>query len=341
MVTADREWLRGSPIGRLSRLRHADELVGFIVLLAIGVIIVAILEAGFLGRWFQPTTNLRILLPSSGVGGLVSGADVEVLGTRAGTIRRIVINPQRIYAEAEIDDQVRSVITRDSVAIIRRRFGVAGAAFVEIKRGSGPQMDWSFGVIDASAERAATDNLSALIDETREKIFPIMSDIGRLAHSLAEVAARIERGEGNIGRVVGDGALVREAEAMLVAGNSGMKRLDRVLAEVEEIAAATGGLMREAGDGKASIPSLLRYGNQILADVRNMTRDLKGVTTRAPTIARNVDESTGNLPAVLQQTQVTAQQLERLLAQLRGHWLLGGSGTAAEPVRLSPTQARP
>jgi phospholipid/cholesterol/gamma-HCH transport system substrate-binding protein len=325
----------------MNRLRHVDELVGFLVLLAIIVMVAAILEAGFLGRWFQPTTSLRILLPSSGVGGLVSGADVEVLGTHAGAIRRIVISPQRIYAQAEIDDQVRAIITRDSAAVIRRRFGVAGAAFVEIKRGSGPPMDWSFGVIDASTERAPTDNLSALIDELREKVLPIMTDIGRLSHSLAEVAARIERGEGNIGRVVSDDALVREAEAMLVAGNSGMKRLDRVLAQLAEIAGDAGGLMREAGDGRASIPSLLRHGNQILADVRNMTRDLKGITTRAPAIARNVDESTGNLPAVLQQTQVTAQQLEKLLFQLRGHWLLGGNGAAAEPARLAPTQARP
>jgi phospholipid/cholesterol/gamma-HCH transport system substrate-binding protein len=120
-----------------------------------------------------------------------------------------------------------------------------------------------------------------------------------------------------------------------------MKRLDRLLAQLEEIAGDAGGLMREAGDGKGSIPSLLRQGSQILTDVRNMTRDLKGVTTRAPAIARNVDESTGNLPAVLQQTQVTAQQLEKLLFQLRGHWLLGGGGAAAEPVRLAPTQARP
>src|SRR4051794_38977693 len=128
----------------MNRLRHADELVGFLVLLALVVMVAAILQAGVLGRWFQPTASLRIMLPASGVGGLVSGADIEILGTRAGTIRRIVINPERIYAEADIDDQFRSVITRDSVGVVRRRFGVAGAAFMEIKRGSGGAMDWSF-----------------------------------------------------------------------------------------------------------------------------------------------------------------------------------------------------
>jgi len=70
----------------MNRLRHVDELVGFLVLLAIIVMVAAILEAGFLGRWFQPTTSLRILLPSSGVGGLVSGATSTTWDVTTGTL---------------------------------------------------------------------------------------------------------------------------------------------------------------------------------------------------------------------------------------------------------------
>jgi len=325
----------------MNRLRHTDELVGFLVLLAIIVMVGAILQAGLLGRLFQPTTTLRIMLPASGVGGLVSGADIEILGTHAGTIRRIVISPQRIYAEAEIDDQFRAVITRDSVGVVRRRFGVAGAAFMEIKRGSGAAMDWSFAVIDATTERAPTDNISALIDETREKIFPIMTDLGRVAHSLAEIAARVERGEGNVGRVLNDDALVRDVEAAVASANGGLQKLQLVMTELVNTSADIGAVVRQVRDGKPGLPGLLRETGQILADVRNMTRDFKAVTTRAPTIARNVDQSTENLPALLQQTTVTAQQLDKLLAQLRGHWLLGSGGAAPDAVRLPATQARP
>ena len=32
---------------------------------------------------------------------------------------------------------------RDSKALIRRRYGVAGAAFVDISRGTGSELDWS------------------------------------------------------------------------------------------------------------------------------------------------------------------------------------------------------
>jgi hypothetical protein len=44
---------------------------------------------------------------------------------------------------------------------------------------------------------------------------------------------------------------------------------------------------------------------------------------------------------LLLQTQATAQQLEKLLIQLRGHWLLGGGSVSPQPRQLAPTQARP
>src|SRR5690606_22847933 len=115
-----------------------DEWVGLVVLVATAAFFVAILQAGVLRDWFRPTSTLRIVLPEAGSAGLSVGGEVEVLGTRAGTVRRIIVNPdQRLYAEAEIDDQARAFIRRDSEAVIRRRFGIAGAAFVDISRGSG------------------------------------------------------------------------------------------------------------------------------------------------------------------------------------------------------------
>src|SRR4051794_24827103 len=82
----------GTEAGRMTRLRYTDELTGLLVLLAVLVLIGSILQAGFLGKLFQPTSTLRVLLPTTGSGGLVSGADVEVLGTHAGTIQRLVIS---------------------------------------------------------------------------------------------------------------------------------------------------------------------------------------------------------------------------------------------------------
>jgi phospholipid/cholesterol/gamma-HCH transport system substrate-binding protein len=324
------------------RLRHTDQLVGLIVLLALLLLVGAVLEAGFLGRWFQPTSTLRILLPQSGVGGLVAGDDVEVLGTHAGTVRQIVINPsQRMYAVAEIDDQMRAIIPRDSTAVIRRLYGIAGAAFVDIQRGTGVPMDWHYAVIEATTERAPTDSVNALIDETREKVFPILADAGRVAHSLAAITERVERGEGNIGHVLTDNTLSRNADSVAASANDDMKILGRSLTRLNEISADVGVLVRTTRERRTGVPALLRQADQILADVHGATRDLGRVMTRAPTIASNVEATSENMPALLLQTQATAYQLEKLLIQLRGNWLLGGGTTEPEPRRLAPAQARP
>ena len=63
--------------------------------------------------------------------------------------------------------------------------------------------------------------------------------------------------------------------------------------------------------------------------------------TRAPAIARNVETTSANMPALLLQTQAATAQLEKLLIQLRGNWLLGGGATETDVRRLAPTQARP
>ena len=326
----------------MNRLRHTDELVGLLVLFALLVLIGAILQAGLLGRWFQPTSTLRLVLPDTGGGGLAVGGDVEVLGTQAGTIRRIVINPsQGMYAEADIDNQIRGVIPRDSRAVIRRRFGIAGAAYVEIKRGSGPPMNWSYAVMDAETERAPTDSVSALIDETREKIFPILTDAGRATHSLAAMLEAAERGEGNIGRAMVDQTLMRNAEMALAGADDAVKTLNQLLTRLDDAVASAGTLVKAAGDSKKGVPALLHQVDRILADLQPTVRDLGKAANRAPAISRNVEETSENLPSVLIQTQATAEQLEKLLLQLRGHWLLGGGSISPEPRKLPSTQARP
>ena len=75
------------------QVRHTNELVGGLVLVAIGVMLFAALQAGVLRDWFRATSELRLIFPEMGVAGMEVGADVEILGTKAGVVRRIVIEP--------------------------------------------------------------------------------------------------------------------------------------------------------------------------------------------------------------------------------------------------------
>jgi phospholipid/cholesterol/gamma-HCH transport system substrate-binding protein len=318
-----------------------DEIVGAIVLVCIGVFITVLINAGLLKDWFQPSFTLRILLPE-GVSGLAPGAEVQVLGTRAGEMRRIVIDAnQRMHAVARVENQMRPFIRRDSHVVIRRQFGVAGPAYIDISRGTGPELDWSYAVIAASSERAPTETLGQMIDELRGKIMPLVDDVQkgvaaftavanrwgdaagpleRTLTSTATIASKVESGEGVAGRLVSSDKMASDFENTLVS--------------VRELATQ---LERTSKDPR--IGQILQKTESVLSSLQGTTRALAKTT---PQIADNVAMTTEALPGTLLQAQIAAHELELLLGQLRRHWLFGSSSTQPPANRRAPaTEVRP
>jgi len=325
------------------RLRHADEWVGLLVVAAMAAFLGAILHAGVLRDWFRPVSHLRIVLPEAGVAGLSVGADVEVLGTHAGVIRRVVISPnQQMYAEAEIDDQARAFIHRDSRGTIRRRYGVAGAAYVDVSRGTGAELDWNYAVIQAVTERDPTESIGALIDQARQKIFPILDDAGRSTKTLADVMERMQKGEGDVGRLLTDETMVRDIEAIVAKASGTVSDLGQLVSELQLAASNVKNLSQGMNARDGGVPGLLHRADATLATLQQSMRDLALATQRAPQIVHNVELGTRDLPGLLTQTEQTAHQLEELAIQLRGVWLLGGGGKPLpQPTRLPTHEVRP
>lgn len=325
------------------RLRHADEWVGLSVVVAVALFLGVILHAGLLRDWFRPVSHLRVVLPEAGVSGLSVGADVEILGTQAGTVRRIVISPsQQMYADAEIDDQARAFVRRDSRALIRRRYGIAGAAYVDISRGNGAELDWNYAVIQATTERDPTESIGALIDQVREKVFPILDDANRSVKTLADLMARIEKGEGDIGRLLTDQTMVRDIEAVVTKADGAVSEFTKIESELQQVARNIKTLSQNVNARDSGVPGLLRRARATLATLQQTMRELDLAAQRAPQIAHNVELGTQDLPGLLTQTQQTAHELEQLAAQLRGLWLLGGGGKPApQSARLPTHEVRP
>lgn len=305
-----------------------DEIVGAVVLACVGVFVAVLINAGLLKDWFQPSFTLRIILPDEGVSGLAPGAEVQVLGTRAGEVRRIVIDPnQRMHAIARVEDQMRPFIRRDSEVSIRRQFGVAGAAYIDISRGTGPQLDWSYAVIAAQSERAATDTIGQMVDEVRAKIIPLMDDVQKAVLAFTAVAQRAVDPGGPLEQTLASAAsIARKVESgegvagRLIANDKMADDLGATLLSVREMA---GQLERTSKDPR--IGQIIIKTDSILTSLQATTRNLAATT---PQITQNVAATTDALPTTLLQAQLAARELELLLGQLRHHWLFGGGGGA-------------
>lgn len=313
------------------RLRHTDRWVGALVLLALVVFLGALFQRSVLREWFAGGANLTVVLPEEGVASLGEGAEAEVLGIRVGAVRRIIVEPAgRVRAEVRIEDQSRVFIRQDSTATIRRRFGIAGPAYLDISRGQGAPLDWDGNpVIEARTEPAATETAGALLDELRRRIFPVLDDLQRGMHAFAETADRLNRGEGSVGRLLREDTLAREAEEAVRRTARILEVVETASRDVQTLTAALSG----AGNGTAregappgSLPALLLRADRTLAQLERVSRDLAQASPALPAAARNIREGTETLPAVVTQAQATARQLELLVTQLRGHWLLGGEG---------------
>lgn len=348
-----------------SRQRDRHVLLGAFVVIALGLFVFSLLQSKAVQEWLNPSKELRLVLPDEGLFGLSQGAKVEVLGTPAGQITRIVIDPeQKIHAEVQIDPSLSAFVRQDSRAVIRKTFGIAGESYVEITRGRGEPMDWDYAVLVAEVDRAPTESIGEILQDVREKVIPILAQTERAVTALAslterladpkgdlqavlsdagKLTARIERGEGSVGRLLANDAAAREIEALLGSASTTLQALGPILDELRTTAAQIAAISTTINAQSKDMPQAGEKLNAILVSLEQIMRDLSRTSPQLPEITRDVGTATASVPVLLGATQQTLAELEALLRQLRGHWLLGGSGAEAQPQerRLPPREVRP
>ena len=305
----------------LLRIRYADEWVGMLVVATFGLFIFAIIEAGVLREWLTPSGKLHFNLPESGIAGLAVGNDIELMGIRIGAIRSVKINPHgNMYAVADIDPQFEPYIRKDSKAIIRHRFVVAGASYIELERSKGPRMDWEFAELEATVEPNPADMITKTISDIRAGMMPSLRNADRIMADLAAVTTSIRSGKGSVGGLIMDDTLLNQADAVLRTLQDSIERLKPIEAQVSGVLKQTEGTM---------------------SNLRSSSNDVKKATPQLKQTMAHLDAASAQLPALLTQAQATAISLKRLTDQLRGLWILGGSGSKQPARRLPAGDIKP
>lgn len=344
--------------------RRQRILLGATVLIAVLLFLLSLIQAEAIRAWLDPGKTVNFVLPDDGLYGLAEGSKIEVLGTPAGRLLRIVIEPdQKIYAEGRLNVEMTPFIRRDSRAIIRKTFGVAGDSYIEITRGRGEPMDWEYAVLDAQPDRAPTESIGEMLEDVRSRVIPILEQTERAMTAVADLTERladpggdfqslladvgtlinrVEQGEGTLGRLISDETSARELETLLQGAGEAVARLGPLLEELQTTAGQVTQLTQNINAQSADLPEISANVKSVLTSLDNIMTDLRETTPQLPAIARNIDESTANVPVLLGMTQQTLAELEALLRQLRGNWLLGGAGAEAPAGgRLPPQAIRP
>jgi phospholipid/cholesterol/gamma-HCH transport system substrate-binding protein len=343
---------------RQPKFRYTNETVGLFVLMALLIFVAGLIYSGQARKWFNPGETLKVVLPDDGLFGLTEGSTVEILGTKAGEVRDIVINPnQEIHANVRIDSEMAVFVRSDSKATIRKTFGIAGDAYLEITRGTGEPLDWEFAVITVESDRKTSDTLSEMIEELRAKVMPVIDDahkailmltavakelqdpdkgVQQLLANLNSISDRIDRGEGAIGRLLTEDKLVRDLEALVT-------RMGPIFDDLEKTIQNVSGFSKEFDIETGDIPEITRDLKKTMASMEMVMKDLSQATPHLPQIVKNVGDTTDTVPVLVLQAQQVMVELESLLQQLQSSWLLGGgSGKPSQTAtRISPLEVSP
>lgn len=276
------------------KFRYVNEIVGAFVLVVIAALMIGIILAGRAQEWFVPVYTLRLDFPEEGSLGLQKGAAVEILGTPVGAVEKIQVNDDgRMTGRFTIKGDFIRFVRVDSRAVVKKKFGIAGDAYVEVTQGRGAALDREIPLL-ASKDTEITEIAQDILKRLQETTVPAIEEYTALAAdlrstngplvkllaNLEEITAGLERGEGSAGQLLRDPAMAQE--------------LTRILAQV----------------------------NRALDEVQKILADVKATTAQLPAAASTVGREVQDLPGVVVQSQATLREAERLILGLQQNWLI-------------------
>ncbi len=268
------------------QLTWTELRVGLFVLVALLVIAVGIFYvtgAGFLG----PKYRLRTYLPE--VAGVTNGAPVRLDGVDIGNVESIRIVPRtpghapeksrNIELVMRLDKRFQPDIMTDSTAKLVTE-GLLGNRYVNITRGFTGVPLKENQEVPGTAEQALSD---------------VMASMQGLTVDVHEVIARLESGQGTLGKLLTDDQAYNNLNGLLAKGNEmvgdiqkGHGTLGKLVASDEMYSKANAtldnvnGVVSDARAGKGTIGKLLNdptlydqakkaveNGNSIMSDVRS------------------------------------------------------------------------
>jgi hypothetical protein len=208
-------------MSRPIKFRYANEIAGAFVIIALGLFVGGVFLAGRSQGWFEGKFELMAdFATAEGSFGLREGGEVWVMNTVAGRVAKIEpTGDGRMQGRLIIQNRYRPFIRTDSVARVKKKFGVAGDAYVDIEVGKGPEVvDGS--VIPCIKDEELMEIARKTLEDLQEDVLPMIEDSKEILSHVNTISAAIASGEGLAGAAVNDPAMTAEVKEMLEGVNA-------------------------------------------------------------------------------------------------------------------------
>lgn len=263
--------------------------VGIFLAIGIAALVVVVLLLGKSQALFARKAALHCSFDN--ISGLVVGAPVRLAGVDIGIVQSIRfekdLRERQVHVQLGIDSRYLPRIRQDSVAHLDSK-GLLGDMIINLSVGSAEQPPLKDGDLIRSQESAG---LTKVIDSVQEGIGEIRGltgtlqqrlnavltdqlahDVGRIAHSTANVVEKVETGSGLVHALVYEPRMTRAASDLIDDARGVIQGVDTAVGRVDKLLAAV-----ESGDGTLHALLYSPDGKQLLAEARQAMHEIGGV----------------------------------------------------------------
>jgi phospholipid/cholesterol/gamma-HCH transport system substrate-binding protein len=278
--------------------------LGVFIFIGIVFFVIGIFLIGDKEALFRSTFNVKAYFKD--IQGLRSGSTVRLSGIDVGAVDEVrIINDTtgRVEVTMSLVEDIKRFIRTDTKASIETE-GLVGNKVIVLEIGSSSSDPVGEGGTIQSKEPVS---FAAVIEETQG----IMKYTKEITRDLSEIVARVNRGEGSIGKLLVDEELysnatqlTRRADQSLMAITDELKGLtdlfndlgsgvQRVVGNVDSVIADIDVIVKGVKNGKGLIGSMFVDGNDIdsavTSTIRNIERTSADARLAASRLAENME----------------------------------------------------
>ena len=299
-------------------------MVAVIALLGYFTIVISGVDVMF-GR-----TRATATIAFKDVGGLKERDNVIYRGMKVGTVDKITLGASNILVQASVDDDV---VLRKSYRVSVAALSLLGGNYLLLEEGTGeplalattvfhgePPVDWMRDL------GAIARNLNDLTSDGNVR--SIVTNFEATAANLNAIVARVERGEGTVGKLLSTNeTLYADLSGTLSSAKVAATNIAAISMRVERGEGTIGKLLSTNDSVHADIRSALASAREALDTVKSAARNID-------TIAARVERGEGTVGQLLSTNEVVYADLKASLANIRKVTddLKGGQGLAGRLV---------
>ncbi len=335
------------------RSRKTETIVGLFVLASLLLLLVLVVFIGRRQSIFEGHYQLHGFFKS--VGGLQTGADVQLAGISVGYVKDIRFSPDnKVNVILSVNQKQMERIRADSVATIKT-FGLMGDRYLAITVGSDMEPIIPRGgtiktqetldideVLDSARPtfenlQNSIQNISILTDRLANKD----SDVANILRNVKEMTANINKGEGTIGALIQRDDLYEKANSVLETTQQTMQSFRSASSNVEHASQELPVLMHDlkssvaqldsfstqAAAAAAEIYQLVGAGEEVMANAKDITNNLKSAS-------EDIADITPRVKPLIRSADAGVAEAREAIDSAKKSWLLRGG--AKPPIADGP-----